>query len=130
MQEGKHIVLYMATRKVLVDREYKKLKDLKDALEGNGKGIDPRDREYIEVLEYLKNSNKSIGLVYEKRQDRKGKYVENIGDTYRNLSANSGILKRTVEQILNLVGKKDIIWALCTQQASWKTNMERLLRNI
>jgi len=117
MQEGKHIVLYMATRKVLVDREYKKLKDLKDALEGNGKGIDPRDREYIEVLEYLKNSNKSIGLVYEKRQDRKGKYVENIGDTYRNLSANSGILKRTVAQILNLVGKKDIIWALCTQQA-------------
>jgi len=117
MQEGKHIVLYMATRKVLVDREYKKLKNLKDALEGNGKGIDPRDREYIEVLEYLKNSNKSLGLVYEKRQDSKGKYVENIGDTYRNLSANRGILKRTVEQILNLIGKKDIIWALCTQQA-------------
>jgi hypothetical protein len=121
MQEGKHIVLYMATRKVLVDREYKKLKDLKDALEGNGKGIDPRDREYIEVLEYLKNSNKSIGLVYEKRQDSKGNYVENIGDIYRNLSANRGILKRTVEQILNLVGKKDIIWALCTQQALVET---------
>ena len=67
MQEGKHIVLYMATRKVLVDREYKRLKDLRDALEGNGKGIDPRDNEYIKVFEYLKNSNKSIGLVYEKR---------------------------------------------------------------
>jgi len=40
MQEGKHIVLYMATRKVLVDREYKKLKDLMDALEGNGEDID------------------------------------------------------------------------------------------
>jgi len=117
MQEGKHIVLYMATRKVLVDREYKKLKDLKDALEGSGKGIDPRDKEYIKVFEYLKHSNKSIGLVYEKRQDSKGRHVENIGDTYRNLSANSGILKRTVEQILNLIGKKDIIWALCTQQA-------------
>jgi Helicase conserved C-terminal domain. len=121
MQEGKHIVLYMATRKVLVDREYKKLKDLKDALEGNGKGIDPQDREYIKVLEYLKNSNKSIGLVYEKRQDSKGNYVENIGDIYRNLSANKGILKRTVEQILNLIGKKDIIWALCTQQALVET---------
>jgi|GEM_PF-629820 len=121
MQEGKHIVLYMATRKVLVDREYKKLKDLKDALEGNGKGIDPQDKEYIKVLEYLKHSNKSIGLVYEKRQDSKGNYVENIGDTYRNLSANSGILKRTVEQILNLIGKKDIIWALCTQQALVET---------
>jgi hypothetical protein len=117
MQEGKHIVLYMATRKVLVDREYKKLKDLKDALEGNGKGIDPQDEEYKKVLEYLKNSNKSIGLVYEKRQNSKGKYVENIGDTYKNLSANSGILKRTVEQILSLIDKKDIIWALCTQQA-------------
>jgi hypothetical protein len=117
MQEGKHIVLYMATRKVLVDREYKKLKDLMDALEGNGKGIDPQDKEYKKVLEYLKNSNKSIGLVYERRQDSKGNYVENIGDTYRNLSANRGILKRTVEQILNLIGKKDIIWALCTQQA-------------
>jgi len=68
-------------------------------------------------LEYLKNSNKSIGLVYEKRQDRKGRHVENIGDTYRNLSANSGILKRTVEEILKLTDKKDIIWALCTQQA-------------
>ncbi|MFZ8861589.1 MAG: helicase, partial [Thermocrinis sp.] len=117
MQEGKHIVLYMATRKVLVDREYKKLKNLKDALEGNGKGIDPWDKEYIKVLEYLKNSNKSIGLVYERRQNSKGRYVENIGDTYRNLGANKGILKRTVEQILNLIGKKDIIWALCTQQA-------------
>ncbi|MFZ8826244.1 MAG: C-terminal helicase domain-containing protein, partial [Candidatus Caldipriscus sp.] len=41
----------------------------------------------------------------------------NIGDTYRNLSANSGILKRTVEEILKLTDKKDIIWALCTQQA-------------
>ena len=117
MQEGKHIVLYMATRKVLVDREYKKLKDLKDALERTVKGINPRDGEYKKVLEYLKNSNKSIGLVYEKRQNRKGRHVENIGDTYRNLSANSGILKRTVEEILKLTDKKDIIWALCTQQA-------------
>jgi len=121
MQEGKHIVLYMATRKVLVDREYKKLKDLKDALEGNGKGIDPQDEEYKKVLEYLKNSNKSIGLVYEKRQDRKGKHVENIGDTYKNLSANSGVLKRTVDQILKLTDEKDIIWALCTQQALVET---------
>jgi hypothetical protein len=121
MQEGKHIVLYMATRKVLVDREYKKLKDLKDALEGNGEGIDPQDEEYKKVLEYLKNSNKSIGLVYEKRQNSKGKYVENIGDTYKNLSANSGILKRTVEQIKDLVDKNDIIWALCTQQALVET---------
>jgi predicted transcriptional regulator len=121
MQEGKHIVLYMATRKVLVDREYKKLKDLKDALEGNGKGIDPQDEEYKKVLEYLKNSNKSISLVYEKRQDRKGRYVENIGDTYRNLNASSGILKRTVEQISKLIGKEDIIWAFCTQQALVET---------
>jgi uncharacterized protein YpiB (UPF0302 family) len=121
MQEGKHIVLYMATRKVLVDREYKKLKDLKDALEGNGKGIDPRDEEYKKVLEHLKNSNKSIGLVYEKRQDRKGKHVENIGDTYKNLSANSGVLKRTVDQILKLTDEKDIIWAFCTQQALVET---------
>jgi hypothetical protein len=117
MQEGKHIVLYMATRKVLVDREYKKLKDLMDALEGNGEDIDLQDEEYKKVLEHLKNSNKSIGLVYEKRQDSKGNYLENVGDTYRNSSTNSGILKRTVEQILNLIGKKDIIWALCTQQA-------------
>jgi len=118
MQEGKHIVLYMATRKVLVDREYKKLKDLMDALEGNGEDIDLQDEEYKKVLEHLKNSNKSIGLVYERRQDRKGKHVENIGDTYRNLSANSGILKRTVEQISKLIDdKRDIIWALCTQQA-------------
>jgi Helicase conserved C-terminal domain. len=120
MQEGKHIVLYMATRKVLVDREYKKLKDLKDALEGNGEGIDPQDEEY-KVLEYLKKSNKSIGLVYEKRQDRKGRHVKNIGDTYQNLSANSGILNRTVEQIKKLVDKNDIIWALCTQQAVVET---------
>jgi hypothetical protein len=117
MQEGKHIVLYMATRKVLVDREYNKLKDLKDALEGNGEGIELQDEEYKKVLEYLKKSNKSIGLVYEKRQNSKGKYVENIGDTYKNLSAKSGILKRTLDKIKKLVGKNDIIWALCTQQA-------------
>jgi hypothetical protein len=73
------------------------------------------------VLEYLKNSNKSIGLVYEKRQDSKGRYVENIGDTNRNLNASSGILKRTVEQISKLIGKEDIIWAFCTQQALVET---------
>jgi hypothetical protein len=128
MQEGKHIVLYMATRKVLVDREYKKLKDLKDALEGNGEGIDPQDEEYKKVLEYLKKSNKSIDLVYEKRQNSKGKYVENRGDTYENPSANSGILKRTVDKILKKElkkDKKDIIWALCTQQALVETQYEK-----
>jgi len=59
MQEGKHIVLYMATRKVLVDREYKELEKIKNTLEGTSKSIDPRDKEHKKVLEYLKKSNKS-----------------------------------------------------------------------
>jgi hypothetical protein len=131
MQEGKHIVLYMATRKVLVDREYKKLKDLMDALEGNGEDIDLQDEEYKKVLECLKNSNKSIGLVYERRQDSKGKHVENIGDTYRNLSANSGILKRTVEQISKLIDDKRTSYGrFAHSRRSWKVNMEKLLRSI
>jgi hypothetical protein len=67
MQEGKHIVLYMATRKVLVDREHKELEKIRNTLEGTSEGIDPMDEKYKKVLEYLKNFNKSIGLVYEKK---------------------------------------------------------------
>jgi len=117
MQEGKHIVLYMATRKVLVDREHKELEKIRNTLEGTGEGIDPMDEKYKKVLEYLKNSNKSIGLVYERKQNSKSKHVKNVGDTYEKLNPSSGILKRTVEEILKFIDNKDIIWAFCTQQA-------------
>ncbi len=85
--EGNHIVLYIATRKVLLRREYEEL------------------------------SNRNIAVVYEERQSKDSKLVENVGDKFFDLNSSPGILKRTVEKIRELAGKERIIWALCTQQA-------------
>jgi hypothetical protein len=46
-----------------------------------------------------------------KKQNSKSKHVKNVGDTYEKLNPSSGILKRTVEEILKFIDNKDIIWA-------------------
>lgn len=89
--EGNHIVIYMATRKVLLDREYSQL---------------------------LKVKNKyDIALIYEKRSGKKKNMVENVGDVYKSQSEEKGILYRTVEKISQERDKHRFIWAFVTQQA-------------
>ena len=90
--EGKHIVLYTATRKVLLKRE-------------------------DQVLSKLCETHEDIKVVYKERNTRSSKLVENVGDVYREVGVSAGILKQTVEEIKKLAGKNRIIWALCTQQA-------------
>lgn len=91
--KGKHIVLYMATRKILLDRE-------------------------LEELRKLKDQNK-IEIVYEERARKSNEWVRNIGDTYKDLPKdNAGILQKTAKKIRGLTTKDhNFIWAFATQQA-------------
>lgn len=91
--EGKHIVFYFATRKVLVDREYEVIKQ--------------------------KANNYSIALVYEKRAGKKS-MAQLSGDTFKSIDIKSGIIKRTVEEVAKYTSEKcnkKFIWAFATQQA-------------
>ncbi len=95
--DGNHIVLYMATRKVLLNREYK-------------------------ILEEKQKNGYDIALVYEKKANETKKIIKNSGDTYQNQSNNAGILKRTVEEINKIRQEnKRFIWAFTTQQAIVET---------
>jgi len=92
---GSHIVLYFATRKVLLDREY-------------------------DVLQNKPN----VKLIYERRLPASTQgYVKNIGDAYqKDHGATSGILRRTINRIREeFGGNGNIIWALATQQALTET---------
>ncbi|QWK19547.1 MAG: helicase [Hydrogenobacter thermophilus] len=91
--EGKHIILYMATRKILLNRELEEIRKLKDQYK--------------------------IEIVYEKSAKKDSEWVRNIGDTYKDLPKdNAGILKKTVEKIRELTTKDhNFIWAFATQQA-------------
>lgn len=95
-QEGKHIVLYMATRISLLDREYEKLKKI--------------------------NSNKNIELVYERGQKQLKKVIDR-GTHYESEEYRVGKLRMTVDEIRRIVdGKKpDYIWAFLTIQALVET---------
>ncbi|RMH08173.1 MAG: helicase, partial [Aquificota bacterium] len=95
--DGNHIVLYTATRRVLLDREYEVL------------------------MRKQQKEGYDIALVYEKRSSRGKERVENIGDTYQSSLAEAGILKRTVDKINEYRGKKRFIWAFITQQAIVET---------
>jgi hypothetical protein len=95
---GSHIVLYFATRKVLLDREYA-------------------------VLQNKPN----VKLIYERRLPASTQgYVKNVGDAYqKDRGATLGILRRTINRIREEFGgngeEKNIIWALATQQALTET---------
>ncbi|WP_448588138.1 helicase-related protein, partial [Thermocrinis sp.] len=94
-KEGNHIVLYFATRKVLLDREEQKL---------------------IEV-----QKEKDLCLIYEKRNTKTNKEVKHYGDVYEWLGSYKGIIKRVVEEVSKNAGKHRFIWALLTQQAITQT---------
>lgn len=90
--EGKHIVFYFATRRVLITREY----DL----------IEKKAKDY------------NIALVREEKSAQKSNYVKASGDVYESSERQSGIMKRTVEEIKKLTTKEyRFIWAFATQQA-------------
>ncbi|MGB9873564.1 MAG: C-terminal helicase domain-containing protein, partial [Hydrogenobacter sp.] len=91
--EGKHIVFYFATRRVLVDREHQAIKK--------------KQKEGLDVE-----------LVYEKRMYKKGEYAQIKGDVGEHTSREAGIIQRTMEKVGELTTKnKRFIWAFATQQA-------------
>ncbi|MFN3471279.1 MAG: helicase, partial [Aquificaceae bacterium] len=93
-QEGKHIVLYMATRLSLLDREHEKLKERKD---------------------------KNLSLVYVRGQ-KESKWVNDKGHDFKNPHPQKGKLLLTVEKILKEKEKNpDYIWAFLTIQAIVET---------
>jgi len=97
--EGKHVVLYMATRLILLNREIDKLREVK------------------------KESSKSIELVYER-----GKYKGNVaidrGTHFKSVGGKrEGKLQATVKKIYELVQDKrpDLVWAFATIQSLVET---------
>ncbi|MGC9121030.1 MAG: C-terminal helicase domain-containing protein [Sulfurihydrogenibium sp.] len=90
--KGKHIVFYMATRRVLVDREKTKIEE-----------------------EKIKN-NINLEVVYGKKDINSFKKVKNVGDSYQEVGKGKGILKKVCEDVSRLAGKHDFIWAVLTQQ--------------
>lgn len=108
--QGKHIVLYMATRLRLIDKEFAKLKNLE--------------------LEDLK-------LVYERSTPSQSKFKRHTGQGFEDVDGRKGILKRTVEAVMDAVrdGKYRQIWAFATIQSLVETDfgstvehLEKLLR--
>ncbi len=94
--EGKHIVLYMATRLALLTRELEKLKEIKE------------------------KSHKSIELVYERGQQSQGKKAIDRGTHFETIeNKKRGKLIATVDEVHKLAQDKkpDIIWAFATIQA-------------
>ncbi len=107
--EGNHLVLYIVTRKVI-------LEDEKNTLLG------------------IKDKNIRVVYVYDKLR-QKAKVVKNRGDTYEPEGKEEGILKRTVDEIVAIVNGKEkprFIFAFITQQAivdtMWDKNTLRHLK--
>ncbi len=95
-QKGKHIVLYMATRISLLDREDEKLKEIKD---------------------------KNIHLVYERGQ-RDTKSIRDKGTHYESVDIQrKGKLQATMQKIKEVVDKNnpDYVWAFLTIQSVVET---------
>jgi len=106
---GYNVVLYAATRKVILDREKRilpNLPDLKIVYEQNKK------RNWNEDKNSVKNKTKN-----EAKNELENK-VENKGDGFDEVGAAAGIIKQTVKKITELTASDcKTIWAFFTQQA-------------
>ncbi len=108
--QGKHIVLYMATRVSLIEKE-------KDQVEKSGAD--------------------KVKVIYERKSYSENKYKRHTGQGYEDVEKKEGILKRTVEKILKAVDEKHLqIWSFSTIQAIVDTDygntskhLEKLLRS-
>ncbi|MCS6875994.1 MAG: helicase C-terminal domain-containing protein [Aquificaceae bacterium] len=96
--QGKHIVLYMATRLRLIEKE----------------------------LEKLKSSDfGDIKLVYERSAPSKSKLKRHTGQGFEDVDGKKGILKRTVEAVMGAVKEEKYrqIWSFATIQALVETGL-------
>ncbi len=99
---GNHIVLYMATRKVLLFREK------------------------AELSRIAKKYN--LRIVFVEPEYKISRYVTNVGDTFREVSQNNkGILQKTVREIKDLTTEDyRFIWAFATQQSLVETEYGKI----
>ena len=104
--QGKHIVLYMATRVSLVEKE-----------------------KYS-----VENSGKPVKVIYERRKAQEGKFVRHIGEGFMDVEDREGIIRRIVDRVLEAVRENHSqIWGFATIQAIVDTpalNTARHLDNL
>ncbi len=104
--QGKHIVLYMATRISLVEKE-----------------------KYS-----VEKSGKPVKVIYERRKAQEGKFVRHIGEGFKDVENREGIIKRIVDAILKSIREnRSQIWGFATIQAIVDTpalNTARHLDNL
>ncbi len=107
--QGKHIVLYMATRVSLVEKE-----------------------KYS-----VEKSGKPVKVIYERRIAQEGKFVRHIGEGFKDVENREGVIKRIVDAILKSVRENHSqIWGFATIQAIVDTpalntarHLDKLLRS-
>jgi len=104
--QGKHIVLYMATRVSLIEKE-----------------------KYS-----VENSGKPVKVIYERRKAQEGKFVRHIGEGFTDVENREGIIMRIVDRVLDAVRENHSqIWGFATIQAIVDTpalNTARHLDNL
>ncbi len=105
--DGKHIVIYVATRLRLIEKEIEKLQEKLS------------DRQDIEIIR-------------ERRQASQQKFLRHSGNGFEDTHGQEGIIRRTAERIAKAIeeGKYSQIWAFITQQAHTDTYRGDTLRHL
>ncbi|RME12366.1 MAG: hypothetical protein D6804_01740, partial [Aquificota bacterium] len=103
--EGKHLVIYMASRLRLIDKEMEKVKA---------------------------SGREDIGIIRERRKPSGQKLLRHSGDSFEDTQSSEGIIKRTVEKIAEYrqKGLYNQIWAFVTQQANTDTDTGETIRHL
>lgn len=105
--EGKHMVIYVATRLRLIEKEME------------------------ELQKRLKEKNRQdVKLIREKRQTSQQKFLRHSGNGFEDTQGQDGIIKRTVKSIADSISERKYnqIWAFITQQAHTDTYWGDTLR--
>lgn len=100
---GQHLVIYMATRLRLIEKEIEKLKN---------------------------SGRKDIDIIIERSKNSKQFYVKHSGIGFEDTKGKEGIVKRTIERIALSKYKYDQIWTFITQQALTDTDFGNTIKHL
>lgn len=101
--DGKHIVFYLTTRKVIADK-----------VEA---AVNKKKAEIEEATKSKKIADQKIFVIHEKRSVNNKPMLKVKGDVFDRVGSDDGILKRTCKLISDKFENHQILFAIATQQA-------------